>query len=473
MTTPSDTTTSSATRPMPDWMKGTMLAGFIVFLCWGGAISYWRTTRSAPGSAELALYLLGLPALLVLALFAGRRLLKLREAAPAAPAPAPSTPVRQAQAAPAQAAPLAILAAALRSAHGASPDELSAAIAAGRARADLDPELVDDDGFPVMSVRSPDAVDEALRDEISEWLAHNGMPDLPFSDEQWRALVLGTAVVEELATQAGAQLMAGDGDPPMLRLLPLLPADWLETHRNAAAIWFEHAAARCGWPIEHIILAALDAIDLRTATPAVVLGHLAHEAATRDARMTALVMACASHIGDDTVARWSADGSLFTSKHPQGRIPGEGAAGLLLADLPQARAIAGLQYALLEPVQEARREVSADEARRADAAALCKAAEHALKNAAAGENTVVKVVADTGHRSSRMLELMSFVVSAMPQLDESADVLRVGEACGTCGTVPFLTGLAVAFHHVSQDEECAMFVGNEELHRRYAILIHP
>jgi len=156
MTSSSDTSTPSpATRPLAGWMKGTMLAGFIFFVCWGCAISCWRTTRSAPGSGALAGYLLGLPSLLVLGLFAGQKLVAARRAAPAqSQQPAPA---REAPAAPEKTAPLAILGAALRSAHGVSPEELATAITAGKARADLDPELVDDKGFPVMSVRSPDA----------------------------------------------------------------------------------------------------------------------------------------------------------------------------------------------------------------------------------------------------------------------------------------------------------------------------
>lgn len=119
MTSSSDTSTPSpATRPLAGWMKGTMLAG----------------------------YLLGLPSLLVLGLFAGQKLVAARRAAPAQSQQL--APAREAPAAPEKTASLAILGAALRSAHGVSPDELAAAITAGKARADLDPELVDDKGFP-------------------------------------------------------------------------------------------------------------------------------------------------------------------------------------------------------------------------------------------------------------------------------------------------------------------------------------
>ena len=66
--------------------------------------------------------------------------------------------------------PLAIIGVSLRLPHGASPEELASAMAGNKARADLDKELVDDDGFPVMTARSSEAVDEVLQEEIAEWL---------------------------------------------------------------------------------------------------------------------------------------------------------------------------------------------------------------------------------------------------------------------------------------------------------------
>ncbi|QNA87283.1 hypothetical protein G4G28_00255 [Massilia sp. Dwa41.01b] len=39
-----------------------------------------------------------------------------------------------------------------------------------------------------MSARSNDAVDEALQEEIGEWLTEQGMAQLRWSEAQWRAL---------------------------------------------------------------------------------------------------------------------------------------------------------------------------------------------------------------------------------------------------------------------------------------------
>jgi hypothetical protein len=472
MSTTTDTTDSvaiGASRPLPDWLKGALLAGCIYFACWAGAITWWRMNRSAPAGGELALFLLGLPSLLVLAFFVGQRLLGQRMTAPAVPLRQAPVPDNAAAAAPTTT--LAVLAASVRSAHGVSPGELAATLAAGKARADLDPELVDDDGFPIMSVRSPDARDEALQEQVMDWLAGHGMADLAFDDEQWRALVLGSAVAEELAAQAIARLLPDGGQPPLLRLAPLLPPDWSPDHRQAAAAWFEHLVERCGWPAAHLALAAEAAPGLPAAIPSVLLDRLARDAATADAPVAALVLACASYLGDDTVARWSADGTLFTSAHPQGSIPGEGAAGLLLADLHQARATGDDRFALLEPLHESRRTISADETRRADASALGEAAERALARHGNGDGAVTRIVTDTGHRSSRVIELMGFMVGSMPQLDEVDDAVRVGEACGACAAVPFVTALAIASHYALDEEGPVLCLSNEDPYRRSAALL--
>jgi hypothetical protein len=156
-------TTATPGRPRPGWLKSGLLAAGVFVLCWAGAIAWWRTAGSDPGAADLALALLALPLGLVLAGWGIRKFAATRPAA-AQPA-APSQAAQPASATP-SAPPLAILASALRSPYGASADELAAAIAEERARPDLDPELVDDKGFPVTAARRDDAIDSVLQEEL-------------------------------------------------------------------------------------------------------------------------------------------------------------------------------------------------------------------------------------------------------------------------------------------------------------------
>ncbi|MES2017629.1 MAG: hypothetical protein V4484_14155 [Pseudomonadota bacterium] len=454
---------------MGGWFKRTLLVLLVCALCWGGAIWYWRATNRMPASEDLVRYLAVLPLMLLLLIWVGSKLLALSMAAPAAAAPAPP----QGDTAPASApevAPLAILASALRAPHGASPEQLSRAFAENTARAELDPELIDDAGFPVMTARSADALDAALQEDAMAWLHENGLPELRLDEEQWRALSMGSAVASDLAAQAVTMQLAPDG---MLQLIPILPQAWQLDQRRAAGLWLRQMVVRAGWPPARITLVAELPLDARGASPLAVLGRLAHHAAIGEAPMAAIMVACGSHLGPASVSSWSGKATLFTASQPHGLVPGEGAAGLLLADAHQADARDGAPVILLHTVDEARRHNSADETKRADAALLGTLTEKVLARAAFQADQVAMIVADTGNRTSRVLELMGLAAAAMPQLDESADVIRIGAACGTCGAVPFMTALAVATHHALERDAPVLCISNEDAYRRCAALIRP
>jgi hypothetical protein len=442
-------------RVMPDWLKSGFLATSVLVVCWGGAITYWRTTGGNPATGELLLYLLAVPACLLLAFFGGRKLMNRSAAAPAStasPAPVKATVTSS------QIPPLAILAASLRLPHGASPEELASAIADNKARADLDKELVDDDGFPVMTARCSEASDQVLQEEIAEWLTLNGMAELHFSDEQWRALTLGSAVAAELAAQADTQTR--------LQLIPILPADWDSAHRRAAGLWLRQTVTRNGWPEDRVDMPAEEPLP-----PSAIFKQLTHDAAAKKTPSIAMVVACASHIGDETITRWADDDSLFTSSQPEGRIPGEGAAGLLITS--QSGPTDATAIALLDGIEEARRDVSADETKRSDPALLKELSEKALKRSGISASDVGTLVADTGHRASRVMELMAHVSAGLPQLEEVDGVVRVGGASGTCDVVPFIAALALASHYTAGSKAPVLCLSNEDPYRRAVALLRP
>ena len=456
--------TTAITPPggLPGSLKGGLVAATVFAACWAGAIWYWRAADVTPGTVELALALLVLPLVLVGSLWFGRRLIAARTAAPAAAAgskPAAAQPVSAAL------PPLAIVSSALRSPHGGSAEELASAIAGNKVRPDLDRELVDDDGFPVAAARCEEAEDEALQEEIGDWLVENAMPEVGFSDEQWRALLLGSAVVAELASRAG-DLLPAEGTPPTLQLLPLLPHDWPQAQRHAASAWFRHLASGFGWPAAQVVLPPEPA----PATPASIFGQLARDAAKNGAPVVALVVACASHIGQETVDDWASKGTLYTSSRPQGLVPGEGAAGLLLTDLQLAQSIEGTLFALLDPSEQA---PGSQDSRRADPKLLGELATRAVAPAGAALEELAMVVADTGQRQQRTLELMGMTSSAMPQLDDSEDVLCVGTASGACAEVPFITALALAQHGALVRGGPVLCISNEEAGARCAALVRP
>jgi hypothetical protein len=358
---------------------------------------------------------------------------------------------------------VAILATALRAPQGASPEELAAAIADNKARPDLDRELVDDDGFPVMCARCENAHDEALREDVADWLAAHGGVGPNFSDEQWRALTLASSVVAELAGRAAIEWTVRDDAVPRLQVLPLLPADWSEGQRDAAAGWLRHTATQAGWRGE-IGAAACEADPGDPVTGIAAAGA---------APGVTLVVAAASHVGEATVARWASEQILFTAAQPQGMMPGEGAAGLLLGGAVLAGASDGQAVALLAPLTVVQVAEPADARRRATDRVLAELVERTLADAGADAGGVAMIVADTGHRSRPVYELMEYAATTMRQLDGSEDIVRVGASSGACGVVPFVTALALGAHYAGARQAPVLCLANEVPGRRIGALVRP
>ncbi|WP_020654351.1 hypothetical protein [Massilia niastensis] len=452
-------TTLPSPRPaLPGWLKGLLLAAVVIVLCWGTAVLFWSATDHAPDMGDALLGLLALPAAVLLALWRGPRLLK-RPGSASLPA-ASSAPVQAKGAA--RLPPLAMLAASMRIPHGASAGEFAAVLKDEAPHPDLDPTLLDDDGFPLTTARSDEATDEALREEIMEWLSRNEMAGLRFHDEQWRALTLGTAVARELAGDAASSLLLPGQAAPMLRFMPMLPLEWHVEQRRAMAMWLRFTIIQFGWPADRIAMAETAAEE---SGPATIVQQLMEETAP------AIVLACASNIGQDTVDRWEAQATLFKPSRQHGRIPGEGAAGLLLAGLELAAASGHPEFAVLHAGAHARRHTAIDDDRRVDATLLGQLTALALEGTDTVLSDIAMIVADTDHRPRHVLELMEAAAKAVQQLDAADDVVRVGAASGACGAVPFIAALALARHFALEQPQALLCVANADPHRRSVVLV--
>jgi len=449
--------------------KRALLSSAVVGTSWTGAVSYWRATNRMPSALDLFVWMAALPLVVLLAVWGWRRI----AAARAAPAPDANAPgnVAPAVAAPPVLPSLAILASAIRTPHGATPAELAQALGEHRARPGLDPELVDDDGFPVLSARADAAVDDALEDDIGAWRAGATIDDPRWTPAQWRALALGTAVAAELLLPATGhpRMAAGDdGDHgaagvPLLRIHAVVTPDWNEAQRTAAGAWLAALAVQYGWPAQRVRVAS------HSASAAATLAELASHAERGAEPVLALVLAFGSRVDQAHVDELAMQGALFTATNPQGRVPGEAAAGLLVADAAQAT--------LFDPgaprlqLASTPRGAQASGAR-PDTALLRQLAAVLLPEA--GDAAAVRAVfSDTGHASAHLVELMRFAGDALPHLDAGEDLKALGGACGHCGEAPFLATLALAHQHALDSGGAALCVGNEDPLQRTAALVRP
>jgi hypothetical protein len=58
-----------------------------------------------------------------------------------------------------------------------------------------------------------------------------------------------------------------------------------------------------------------------------------------------------------------------------------------------------------------------------------------------------------------------------PQLEDAAEVARIGESSGNCGAVPGITALALARYHAIERAAPVLYVGNEDSNHRCTALI--
>ena len=116
-----------------------------------------------------------------------------------------------------------------------------------------------------------------------------------------------------------------DDDWPRVQVELLLPVQWPPAAR-------EHALAQArliaAWPASRLTLRQHEARDALASDG--LLRQLALEPAPPARAPLRIVVSADSYIDTHVVQDWDADGLLVDSANPQGRVPGEAAAGLLL-----------------------------------------------------------------------------------------------------------------------------------------------
>jgi hypothetical protein len=463
---------AAAQRAARPWLASIVVAIAVFAACWTASVLYWRSSNSTPSGMAVGQLLLGLPATILLAIWLGRKALLARPRAAAAPAaspPAAATDTGRHRGPWPQ-----IAAGALRLRGGDSAAELAENLRSNGAPCELDGELTDDAGYPILTGRVEHADPISAREVMTPWLAQRGMAGLDFSDEHWRALSLGGAVVAELAQHALTHPLLPDylaaaaaervaSALPVLHLRPVLPAAFSGPQRQAAADWLLHLAGAQGWPAERLRMAP----DFDSSADAgfALLDSLAH------APGLTILVACESHIGDTSVRAWSDQGLLFTGRTPRGQVPGEGAAGLLLADATQAAQLDQASVAAMHGAGDGRRAQSADAPGTINTEFLSRLVKHVVKESKLEADAVTAVCADADLRPNRIGELMGTASSVLPQLDLSTQMMSVGACCGSAGAVGPVAALALARNEALENGGEVMCMINSDSHYRCALLV--
>lgn len=425
-------------------LKTGLLLALVFGVVWLAVIIWWQESHTLPTGVDIGLYLFALPLALIAAGWAGGRIIRARREAKAAPAPAAPA----GEAAPAPAAELArvvVLASTARAAPGGDPAAIHAALAK-HLRPELDASLKNARGFPIFSGRAAHLDTDALREAAGGAAAG---PAGALGGDCLRAAALLSEVVETLSQEARARVLdhgapRRDEDWPVLQLELLLPADWPQGARAHALAQARAAAVWAPGRIDARSHAARDALASDS-----LLRQLAQEPLNPDSATLRVVAAADSYIDAGLVQDWDAAGKLASTANPQGRVPGEAAAGLLLdlalgaQDAAPPREPPPNAVALtLSPT--ARRATEADARGAISEPMLAELTTRFLEQQAQRPDDIRAVVSDADHRGSRPLETAGLASALFPALDPNQDCLSVGAACGYTGAAAHLLTLAVA-----------------------------
>ncbi|MCZ8410624.1 hypothetical protein O9649_22780, partial [Achromobacter dolens] len=376
------------------------------------------------------------------------------------------------QAAPA-ATRLAVLASAARAAPGSDAAAIHEALAKQQ-RPDLDDTLKNARGFPIFSARAAHLDNHMLREAAEIQAA----PAAAQAENCLRATALLCEVVESLAREARAHVLdhstpERDDDWPLLQVELLLPAQWPPAAREHA---LAQARLMAAWPAARLTLRPHEARDALASDG--LLRQLALEPVTPARAPLRIVASADSYIDSAVVQDWDADGMLVDSANPQGRVPGEAAAGLLL-DLNQAGAgdnagaapPDGAFELALSPM--AHRATGADARGAASEPMLAELASHFLQQQDRRADDIRALVSDADHRGSRPLETAGLASTLFTTLDPNEDCLAVGGACGYTGAAAHLLTLAVAGEACAQAEAPVIAVMTQDPALRTLALLSP
>ena len=472
---------------MPGWLSRSLIIGCIFSLVWMAAIYSWTSGKRMPNVADLAFYLVAAPVALLICIWLALKAWGIASSQSVADT-SDVKPILEFDNTHNQTAEqerhlsTVILATAIRTVHGNSADALSLKLRSGQASAELDAELCDSNGFPIFTGRIKDLDHTEFVDEFAEWGRENNKEIIVWSDEQWRAIYLGSAVIDELAQQALTHLQLdnylqsnhsqGDLPPfPGLQLIVLTGENWGLTQRNFVTDWFCHRLINAGWPAEKISLR----FEKQTLVTRAVMSidRLMVEAFRLGQPYLALLLACDSLVGEATVADWEQAGKLFVGQAGNTVIPGEGAAGILFADEAQAGLVPTDAKSRLYRVAQGRRDKSADAGGQISSQLLIDITQDALASSQLKAEEIKLISSDTDHRSSRMVELMGMGFKLFPELDASDDYLTLASSCGDQGVVASLVSLILGHQHVvsCQDSQTSLCISNIDSHERTVAVV--
>lgn len=454
-------------------------------ICWIATIIYWRSSHRIPAASDMIIYLIAVPLTLLFTFWVTKKVIAgFKKSDIGQTADSAGTADARIGDNVEGLLTLTVLGSALRSTAGNAPDALFQTILERETLPQLDKELSDNEGFPVLTGRIADIDESAVADEWSSWLATQGYPAHEWEPEKLRALGLGNEVVRELAEQLVSQeivtnyLTANATQKvgialPMLHLQTILPADWTEQEKKLGNEWLAYQIEHLGWPKEKLSIEIPTTDSRQSSSPLLQLDRLILDTHRQKSSNITLMMACESFIGEQTIEKWDSTNQLLTSRNHKGKIPSEGATALLLASAVLDDKLVFDNTAILHRVAHEQRQKSVEESGRINGDLIIKLCDDACTAADINIDAIKLVSSDTGNHPNRVAELLQAVQTHLPEIDPDTQIANVIAACGSAEAVSTLAALALAHTEAYANGHHALCISNQHTHERMAVVVSP
>ena len=403
-------------------------------LTWFAVVLWWQSSPHVVSIDDVLLGFVALPVAVCVSALVGWLLWRRLSAPLASPAVAASEPIATAATRLPEALVLSV---GVSTAEGEYVDTVLEVIASGEARPEPDADYLDAEGMPVRLKRAT----ELQLDEVEDWLGETADG---LSTAFKRALALLPAAIDPVLrdlVEAMPPPVSVHAAPRALPVLvrALIPMDWTEPMTACAQRWIEHRIALF-WP-EALppvrLTAAGGGADAQTE-----VGAWLRDAAQMRSLLLVAFDSAADQAAVDVLVM---NGELFRHDRPEGRVPGEAAAAVLLSRPGMTLGIEPLARLRL-PILAAR-ETASRAGGRIDSGVIEKLLAQSLEAAGCDVDQVASVVCDGDVRPTRGVEIASAMSHALAHLDPVTDRIGLGTALGDLGSASATLALALAASH--------------------------
>jgi hypothetical protein len=186
-----------------------------------------------------------------------------------------------------------------------------------------------------------------------------------------------------------------------------------------------------------------------------------------------LLLAADSLVNPDELLAPLALDQVFSNKVPDGFVPAEGAAGLLLVDAAYATASDLVGLCTLGTVHRGQRTEDRGAKGKVDSSTLVACITEAMAAAQTTADKIGMVISDTDHRMPRSQEVIHAMEKTLPELDPLSQRIAPMALTGSFGAASDLIHMALAAEMAASTEQATLVVSVGNPRQTAAAVIFP